>query len=251
LRPRGLTDVPPGLPQEKFVGIANRLRGACAFLEERGRLIVSGGLKELEARCLACRACGLRARCRQVVFGEGNPGAAVMFVGEAPGAEEDRLGRPFVGPAGKLLDRLLAYAGFARTEVYITNVVKCRPPGNRLPAPAEAAACRPYLLEQIRLIRPKIIVCLGALATQVLVDPQARITRVRGRWFERSGVRILPTFHPAAVLRDREKLRPAAEDFRKLAAARRAFEEARLRERGPALAEQLSLDFSGPGRGLA
>lgn len=212
---------------------------------------MSDPLRELKARCLACQACGLRARCRQVVFGEGDPQAAVMFVGEAPGAEEDRQGRPFVGPAGRLLDRLLAFVGFSRAEVYITNVVKCRPPGNRLPTPAEATACRPYLLEQIRLIRPRIIVCLGALATQALVDPQARITKVRGQWFERNGAKILPTFHPAAVLRDREKLRPAAEDFRKLAAARRALEEARLRERKPARAEQLSLDFSGPGRGLA
>jgi DNA polymerase len=214
-------------------------------------LIVSDPLQELEARCLTCRTCGLRSGCRQVVFGEGDPEAAVMFIGEAPGAEEDRQGRPFVGPAGRLLDRLLAFAGFARGEVYITNIVKCRPPGNRLPTPQEAAACRPYLLEQIKLIRPKIIVCLGALATQALVDPEARITRVRGQWFEKEGMKILPTFHPAAVLRDREKLRPVAEDFRKLAAARRALEEVRPREREPARAEQLYLDFSGGGRGLA
>lgn len=155
-------------------------------------------LTELRTRCLGCRACGLRNGCRQVVFGEGHPTAAAMFVGEAPGAEEDRLGRPFVGPAGKLLDRLLAYAEFSRAEVYITNVVKCRPPGNRLPTPQEAAVCRAYLLDQIRLIGPRIIVCLGALATQALVDPQARITRVRGQWFQRNGMRILPTFHPAA-----------------------------------------------------
>lgn len=166
-----------------------------------------------------------------------------MFVGEAPGAEEDRQGRPFVGPAGRLLDRLLAFAGFSRAEVYITNVVKCRPPGNRLPRPEEAAACRPYLAEQVRLIRPQIIVCLGALAAQALVDCGARITRVRGQWFERDGVRLLPTFHPAAVLRDRTKLRPVALDFKRLARARRELEEARKQEPRPARLEQLSLRF--------
>lgn len=114
-----------------------------------------------------------------------------------------------------------------------------------MPAPGEAGACRPYLLEQIKLIRPGIIVRLGALATQTLVDPQARITRVQGQWFERNRNKVLPTFHPAVVLRDREKLQPAAEDFRKLAAARRALEEARAREQQE---EQLSLDFSGGGR---
>lgn len=209
-----------------------------------------GSLKELEVRCADCRACRLRLGCRQVVFGEGDPEAVVMFVGEAPGAEEDRQGRPFVGPAGKLLDRLLSYAGFSRLEVYITNVVKCRPPGNRLPVPEEVAACRPYLVEQIRLIGPKIIVCLGALAAQVLVDPQARITKVRGQWFERGGARVLPTFHPAAVLRDRAKLKPVAEDFKKLAAARRMLEEARSgREKAVMRAEQMALDFYGGGQG--
>ncbi|MCR4419615.1 MAG: uracil-DNA glycosylase [Clostridia bacterium] len=202
-------------------------------------------LKELENRCLACRACDLRKWCRQVVFGEGRPDAPVMFVGEAPGGEEDRMGRPFVGPAGRLLDRLLAFAGFSRAEVYITNVVKCRPPGNREPSPQEAASCRHYLMEQIRLIRPRIIVCLGALAVRSLVDPEARITRVRGQWFERDGAKILPTFHPAAVLRDREKLAPVALDFRKVAAAHRAL-EAQVRAREPIRAEQPSLDFPDP-----
>lgn len=219
----------------------------CSGIGGVAGLTVSGQFKELEARRLACRACSLRTRCRQVVFGEGNPSAVVMFVGEAPGAEEDRLGRPFVGPAGKLLDRLLAFAGFSRAEVYITNVVKCRPPGNRLPRPQETAACRPYLLEQIRLIRPRIIVCLGALAAQALVDPGARITRVRGRWFERDGVRVLPTFHPAAVLRDRTKLRPVALDFKNLARAWRELEEARRQELWPARVEQLTLAFRPPG----
>jgi DNA polymerase len=177
-----------------------------------------------------------------VVFGEGRPDASVMFVGEAPGGEEDRLGRPFVGSADQLLDRLLAFAGFSRAEVYITNVVKCRPPGNRQPSPQEAAACYPYLIEQIRLIRPKIIVCLGALAVRSLVDPEARITRVRGQWFERDGVRILPTFHPAAVLRDRDKLAPVALDFRRLAAAHRAL-KAQAQAKEPMRVEQPSLDF--------
>jgi DNA polymerase len=203
-------------------------------------------LQQLEYRCLACRACGLRDRCRGPVFGEGDPSARVMFVGEAPGAEEDRLGRPFVGPAGKLLDRLIAFAGLAREKVYITNVVKCRPPGNRFPGPEEVAACRAYLAGQIRAVRPEIIVCLGALAARTLVDPEAGITRVRGRWFERDGIRLLPTFHPAAVLRDREKLALVALDFRDLARAVRGLPERKPVPPAPSAVKmkQLSLDFS-------
>lgn len=173
-------------------------------------------LEELAAFCQHCQRCRLRSGCRGVVFGEGNPSARIMFVGEGPGQTEDELGRPFVGLAGQLLDRILQAAGFVREEVYIANVVKCRPPGNRLPQPDEVAACRPYLEEQIRLIKPAAIVCLGALATQTLLDPRARITKVRGQWFEKGGIWFLPTFHPAALLRDESKKRPVWEDFKRL-----------------------------------
>ncbi|BCV25538.1 uracil-DNA glycosylase family protein [Gelria sp. Kuro-4] len=173
----------------------------------------AGTLEELERLVGACRRCRLRAGCRRVVFGEGNPQAALMLVGEGPGQAEDEQGRPFVGAAGQLLNNILAAAGIERSEVFIGNVVKCRPPGNRLPLPDEVKACRPYLEAQLRLIRPRIVVCLGALAAQTLIDPAVRITRERGRWVEKDGLLIMPTFHPAALLRDPSKKRPVWQDF--------------------------------------
>ncbi|WP_173297092.1 uracil-DNA glycosylase [Thermanaeromonas sp. C210] len=170
----------------------------------------------LRQRVNSCRACGLRRTAKNVVLGEGSLRATLMLVGEGPGAREDQLGRPFVGAAGELLNRILRAAGFRREEVYITNVVKCRPPGNRLPTSAEVEACRGYLEEQIRLVRPKIIVCLGALATQTLIAPGGSITRLRGQWIEKDGIRYMPTFHPAALLRDEGKKRPVWEDFKKV-----------------------------------
>lgn len=171
-------------------------------------------LAELAGRAKECARCRLRAGCRGVVFGEGDPEAKLMFVGEGPGRTEDELGRPFVGAAGQLLDRIIEAIGLRREQVYIGNVVKCRPPDNRLPLPDEAKACRPWLEEQIAIIDPAIIVCLGALATQTLVSPDARITRWRGQWYERDGRLIMPTFHPAALLRDPAKKRPVWEDMK-------------------------------------
>lgn len=188
------------------------------------------GLDELASIAAGCRRCGLRDGCRQVVFGEGDPRALVMLVGEGPGETEDELGRPFVGKAGQLLDRILAAVGFRREQVYITNVVKCRPPGNRVPTDAEMMTCLPYLYAQIRLIRPAILVCLGSTALRALVAPSLRITQARGRWYERWGIRIMPTYHPAALLRDPDKKWPVWEDFKQV---RRAYEEA-LRARGRA-----------------
>jgi len=173
-------------------------------------------LETLAERARACQKCGLRRGCRGVVFGEGNPHADLMLVGEAPGGTEDELGRPFVGAAGQLLNRILAAAGFEREEVYITNVCKCRPPGNRAPLPVEVDACFPYLLAQIRLIKPRIMVCLGASAARGILDPRLRITRERGIWREKYGILIMPTFHPAALLRDPSKKRPVWEDFKKV-----------------------------------
>ncbi|MCL6634853.1 MAG: uracil-DNA glycosylase [Peptococcaceae bacterium] len=167
---------------------------------------------------LGCTRCGLRAGCSGVVFGEGNPGARLMLIGEGPGADEDRLGRPFVGKAGQLLDRILAACGLERfTHTYIANVVKCRPPGNRVPHPEEAGRCLPWLYRQIELVSPRIIVLLGSTALQNLIDPEAKITRMRGQWLvSRSGIKIMPTYHPAALLRDTSKKRPVWEDFQKV-----------------------------------
>lgn len=175
-------------------------------------------IKDLEALCDAvsqCQACCLRAGCNGVVFGEGNPAARLVLCGEGPGAEEDRLLRPFVGAAGQLLDRILAACGWERFQhVYILNVVKCRPPGNRIPTPEERDACRPNLAAQLRILQPKIVVLMGATALQGLIDPDARITRMRGSWLQRDGVWYMPTYHPAALLRDPSKKKEAWHDFK-------------------------------------
>ncbi|MFO7941591.1 MAG: uracil-DNA glycosylase [Bacillota bacterium] len=192
------------------------------FLREMGEI---DDLAELERMALACRRCHLRETCNTVVFGEGSPEARLVFVGEAPGADEDRQGRPFVGRAGRLLDRILTACGLERGEVYITNIVKCRPSSNRTPTEAERNYCIPYLHAQMRLIEPEIIVTLGAAATQGLIDPRARITRMRGSWQWWHGIRVMPTFHPAALLRDPNKKAPVWEDMKKILAYLESGEE--------------------------
>jgi DNA polymerase len=158
-------------------------------------------LDELKKKALVCRNCKLRAGCQQVVFGEGQPG--LMVIGEGPGAEEDRLGRPFVGTAGQLLDKILAAGGFDRkVNAYITNIVKCRPPSNRIPSADESAACLPYLQAQIQILQPQIILLLGATALRYALNRSEGITKVRGKWREHEGILYMPTFHPAALLRD-------------------------------------------------
>lgn len=164
-----------------------------------------------------CRLCGLRQGCTQVVFGDGNPRARLMLIGEGPGADEDRLGRPFVGRAGQLLDRILEASGFSRKEnVYIANIVKCRPPGNRAPTEEERQACLPHLKAQIRLVNPRIIVLLGSTAVQALVDPAGRISRMRGQWFQLGPYCCMPTYHPAALLRNPALKRDVWEDFKRV-----------------------------------
>ncbi len=163
-----------------------------------------------------CGRCGLRAGATHVVPGEGNPAARLMLVGEGPGQQEDLTGRPFVGPAGQLLERMLAAIGLKREEVFIANVVKCRPPGNRVPADEEAAACLPYVLARIELVNPEVVMLLGATATRALAGKNLAITKVRGQWFERAGRMYLPTYHPAALLRDPSKKREAWEDLKKV-----------------------------------
>ena len=160
-----------------------------------------------------CEKCPLRAGCRQTVPGEGDAHAKLMFIGEGPGAEEDRLGRPFVGASGQLLDRMISAIGLEREQVYIGNVVKCRPPGNRQPLPEEAEACLPFLRAQVALVRPKVIVLLGATAARYTLSPDIRITRDRGNWYERKGVWMMPTYHPSALLRDPSLKRAAWADL--------------------------------------
>lgn len=172
-------------------------------------------LETLRSAASGCHDCGLRARCRGVVFGEGNPAAQLVLCGEGPGGDEDRLQRPFVGAAGQLLDRILACCGWERfTHTYILNVVKCRPPGNRTPTPEERAACFPILQAQLRILQPKIIVLLGSTAVQTLLDENGRITQMRGQWYQRDGIWYMPTYHPAALLRRPEWKKPVWHDFK-------------------------------------
>ena len=168
---------------------------------------------ELEAKCGACRGCSLWQTRTNLVFGTGSREAELMFVGEAPGEQEDLTGIPFVGAAGQLLTRMIAAMGYTREEVYICNIVKCRPPQNRVPFPEEAAACMPYLRAQFSLVRPKVIVLLGATAARAGLGDQLRITRDRGIWVEKKGVWFMPTYHPAALLRDESKKRDAWHDL--------------------------------------
>ncbi|MDL2217104.1 uracil-DNA glycosylase [Christensenellaceae bacterium OttesenSCG-928-M15] len=170
----------------------------------------------LEEQVEGCAVCPLFKSRTHTAFGEGNRQADILFIGEGPGREEDLQGRPFVGPAGQLLDKMLAAIGLKREEVYIANIVKCRPPQNRTPVEEEAQACLPYLRAQTALIKPKIIVCLGATAARYVYDPQIRITRERGIWKEKKGISILPTYHPAALLRDPQKKHEAWADFQSL-----------------------------------
>jgi DNA polymerase len=149
-----------------------------------------------------CAKCELSKTRKNVVLGEGSTSAHVMFVGEGPGKDEDELGRPFVGKAGQLLDKMLASIGFTRNDVYIANILKCRPPGNRDPLPHEADACIGYLRSQVALIRPRIIVCLGRISAGYILGQDIRISRDRGVWHEVKDFFIMPTFHPAALLRN-------------------------------------------------
>lgn len=172
--------------------------------------------EQLEGACAACRRCGLCETRRNVVIGDGARESRVLLIGEGPGEQEDLQGRAFVGPAGQLLDRMLACIGLDRGQVYIANVVKCRPPRNRDPLPEEQAACLPYLRAQVRLIRPQVIVCLGRVAAQAVIRPDFRIMREHGQWVERKGYWLTATYHPSALLRDPSKKRDAYEDLKKL-----------------------------------
>ena len=161
--------------------------------------------EELQNECSLCRACALSATRKNVVFGVGNTAAEVLFIGEGPGANEDEQGLPFVGAAGKLLDDMLAMIGLKREAVYITNIVKCRPPQNRDPLNTEKDACIGYLRRQVAMMRPKIIVCLGRIAATELIKPDFKITQEHGQFFEKRGVQMTALYHPAALLRDSSK----------------------------------------------
>ena len=166
-----------------------------------------------------CTKCALSKTRTNVVFGEGSQNAGIMLIGEGPGYYEDQQGRPFVGKSGQLLDKILDVCGFTRKEhVFIGNIVKCRPPNNRDPLPEERESCLPYLYKQIEMIEPKIIILLGATALKGLIDPNAKITKVRGEWLNWNNRLVMPTFHPSALLRNEKLKKPVWEDFKKVVA---------------------------------
>ena len=172
--------------------------------------------EKLKSDCAGCTACALGKTRRHLVFADGNEQAEIMLIGEGPGEQEDLQGLPFVGPAGKLLDQMLAIIDLDRSKVYIANMVKCRPPGNRDPQPAEQAACREWLERQIALVNPKIIVCLGRIAAMALIKEDFRITREHGQWFDMGGRRVMAVYHPSALLRDPGKRPETFMDLRAL-----------------------------------
>lgn len=171
---------------------------------------------EFEKYCLSCTRCNLSQSRRNVVIGRGNKSAKLMLIGEGPGENEDIQGLPFVGQAGKLLDNLMNALEFNEDEYYIANIVKCRPPKNRVPSESEANACLEFLRYQVSFIKPKIIVCLGSTAMKYVIDKDAKITNIRGTWIEKKGFSFMPTFHPAALLRDESKKELLWNDMKKV-----------------------------------
>lgn len=173
-------------------------------------------LEQMEQAINTCQNCALGQSRQRFVFGAGNPAADIVFIGEAPGADEDRIGQPFVGKAGELLTRILAAIDLKREEIYICNILKCRPPQNRDPFPEEIATCKPYLLKQLQLLQPKAIVCLGRISAQVLLETTESLSRLRYRWFSFAGAQLMVTYHPAALLRNPAYKRETWEDMKRL-----------------------------------
>ncbi len=208
--PRALPSVPP-----------ERSRGSTAVapapkVEAPSSIVPGETLDEVRrelGECTRCKLCNGRT---QIVFGSGNPKAELVFVGEGPGEEEDKQGIPFVGAAGQLLTKMIEAMKFSRDTVYICNVVKCRPPGNRNPAPEEISSCEPFLRAQLRVIKPKVIVALGKFAAQTLLREDTAITRLRGQWRKYEGIDLMPTFHPAYLLRSPDEKKKAWMDLQEV-----------------------------------
>ncbi len=175
-----------------------------------------GALEAVRAEMGDCTRCRLHTGRTNIVFGVGNPQADLMFIGEAPGRDEDLKGEPFVGRAGQLLTKIIGAMGYQRSDVYIANINKCRPPNNRAPARDEADSCLPFLHGQVAAIRPKVIVCLGSVAVQNLLNTEEKISRLRGRWQEFDGIPVMPTYHPAFLLRNPNMKKPVWEDMQEV-----------------------------------
>ena len=202
----------PEEPDRDLLGIVEG-----QLFSDYGEVYEAKSLEELRAAIGDCRRCKLCSGRTHLVFGVGNPKAAVMFVGEGPGRDEDLQGEPFVGRAGQLLTDIITKGmGLKREDVYIANVVKCRPPDNRNPEPDEIQSCEPFLLKQIQLIRPRVIVGLGKFAVQTLLKSKVTITRLRGTWHDYHGIRLMPTLHPAYLLRNPGDKKLVWEDIKKV-----------------------------------
>jgi DNA polymerase len=187
------------------------------FKEDASDLELPDTLEALKKQALNCHLCELSKSREHVVFGEGNENAEILFVGEGPGANEDALGRPFVGKSGELLTKMIENVlELSREDVYIANIVKCRPPGNRTPTSDEAYTCKPYLMKQIELIRPKLIVTLGATAYQYLTEDDTPITKIRGTVHQEENYTVIPTYHPSYLLRNPSAKKEVFEDLKKI-----------------------------------
>ncbi len=196
-----------------------RYTSASIFKEDETDLTLPNSLEKLKEQALKCHLCELSKSRTNVVFGEGNPNAAIMFVGEGPGATEDSMGRPFVGRSGELLTKMIENVLLIpRSEVYIANIVKCRPPNNRVPTPTEAHTCQPFLNRQIELVKPKIIITLGGTAYHYLTGDETGITKVRGTVHQQHGYTLIPTYHPSFLLRNPSAKKEVFEDLKKVKA---------------------------------
>ena len=200
-------------------------------------------LAEFDQSLRDCQECRLASGRTQVVFGTGNPQATIMFVGEAPGFHEDQQGIPFVGAAGKLLTELLESVGLSRSEIYIANVIKCRPPNNRNPEPDEVDTCKPFLLQQIQIIQPKLVCSLGNFATQTLLEKKIGITKVRGQVFRLPEFILFPLFHPAAALHQGNLMAPLREDFQKLKSVLDDMKKEKSTSSSPTQANPVQMDL--------
>jgi len=215
---------------QKFIEVINDLKSYLEYLQGMGiqSLPASGmetnnpspsqmtTLDEVRKELGDCKRCKLHRTRKTIVFGEGNEKTKLMFIGEGPGYDEDVQGRPFVGKAGQLLTKILQSINLPREEVYITNIIKCRPPQNRNPEPDEIQSCNPFLMKQIDVIQPKIICALGAFASQTLLKTDAKITALRGKFYDFEGIQVIPTYHPAFLLRNPERKREVWEDMKKI-----------------------------------
>ncbi len=226
-------------PPDELRVLAKTLRGRLAGLRRCGVTVIpksassgsdkTDSLKALERQVVACTRCPLYRTRTHHVFGDGDINARLVFIGEAPGREEDLQGKPFVGSAGQLLTKMIEAMGLRREDVYICNVLKDRPPNNRIPQPDEIEACRPYLLEQLAIIQPQVICTLGAIAAKALLGTEISITRVRGQRHEFEGMPVIPTFHPAYLLRNPDAKKLVWQDLKRV---RRLLEESGKSEVG-------------------